>query len=33
VTAVFVPPIPVLDETFDYLRSSGFRLLSELVTP
>ena len=33
VTAVFVPPIPVLDETYEYLRSSGFRLLSELVTP
>lgn len=33
VTAVFVPPIPVLDETYEYLRSSGFRLLSEVVTP
>lgn len=33
VTVAFVPPIPVLDETFDYLRSSGFRLLSEGVTP
>jgi hypothetical protein len=33
VTAVFVPPIPILDETYEYLRSSGFRLLSEAVTP
>jgi hypothetical protein len=28
-----VPPIPVLDETYEYLRSVGFRLLSETVTP
>jgi len=33
VTVVFVPPIPVLDETYEYLRSAGFRLLSETVTP
>jgi hypothetical protein len=32
VTLVFVPPIPVLDETFEYLRSAGFRLLRR-VTP
>ena len=33
VTVVFVPPIPVLDETYAYLRSAGFRLLSDTVTP
>ena len=33
VTVVFIPPIPVLDETYEYLRSSGFRELSEAVTP
>ena len=33
VTVVFVPPIPVLDETYEYLRSAGFRLLSDVVTP
>ncbi len=33
VTVVFVPPIPVLDETYEYLRSAGFRLLSETMTP
>jgi hypothetical protein len=24
-TVVFVPPVPLLDDTFDYLRASGFR--------
>ena len=33
VTVVFVPAIPVLDETYEYLRSAGFRLLSDSVTP
>ena len=32
VTSIFVPPIPVLDETYEYLRSCGFRLLSDTVT-
>jgi hypothetical protein len=31
-TVVFVPPLPVLDETYEYLRSAGFRLLSDTVT-
>ena len=25
---VYVPPIPFLDETFEFLRGSGFRLLA-----
>jgi hypothetical protein len=32
-TVVFVPPLPVLDETYEYLRAAGFRELSEVVTP
>ena len=32
-TVVFVPPLPVLDETYEYLRAAGFRVLSEAVTP
>ncbi len=31
-TVVFVPPIPVLDETYEYLRECGFRLVSEGVS-
>jgi Schlafen group 3, DNA/RNA helicase domain len=28
-TVVFVPPLPILDETYEHLRQCGFRLLSE----
>jgi hypothetical protein len=30
-TVVFVPPVPLLDETFDYLRASGFREIDRVV--
>jgi hypothetical protein len=33
VTTVFVPQVPALDETYEYLRSCGFRRLSDIVTP
>ena len=32
-TVVFVPPMPILDETYEYLGECGFRLVSEGLSP